>query len=86
VKQTPLFEILVTFSTKSSGTLIGSQIRRPLFRSERLLRQEVAQPGQGGGRRDGHRVAPGIDLTKLHFGRKLFGQIFLLKFQIKSHP
>jgi hypothetical protein len=28
----------------------------------------------------------GIDFTKLHFGRKICGQIFILKFRKNYHP
>jgi hypothetical protein len=30
--------------------------------------------------------APGTDFTNLHFGRKTFGQIFILKVWTKFHP
>jgi hypothetical protein len=31
-------------------------------------------------------VKAGIDISKLHFGRKLFGQIFIHIFCTKFHP
>jgi hypothetical protein len=48
---------------------------------ERVCRQvrEVGVPGGADeGRRQG--LAQGTDLTNLHFGRKIFGQIFIGKF------
>jgi hypothetical protein len=53
--------------------------------SFQLLSGQAGVDGQGPEDLSGVRKA-GIDFTKLHFGRKLFGQIFILKFWTNLQP
>jgi hypothetical protein len=66
-----ILSVNTTSLCKQKCYLIGCQEKRPFFRRKSLTLVILT-------------LTPGIDFTKLHYGRKLFRQIFILKFWTKS--